>query len=312
MRSTDRPESMRVQRWEARGEWPLAFAAILFLVAYAWPILDPHIAAPWRLVCKVTDYSVWVLFVLDYLARLMLADRRGVYWRRHLLDLAVIALPILRPLRLLRLVMLLQALNRRATASLQGRIAIYVTGSTTLLIFCASLAVLDAERHRGGANITTFGTALWWAAVTVTTVGYGDHFPITGEGRLVAVGLMIGGIALLGTVTAAIATWLISRVREQDEAVEAVTRADLRILADKIDALHEQLAGSLLADVAPAQALHPGSPVSPRRSGFADPVAERRDPSKRAQGRSLAPALGRTPAAGRADGFGQTSDDCDG
>jgi voltage-gated potassium channel len=79
------------------------------------------VGSPWREICKTIDYAAWLIFVLDYGARLVLAQRRGHYFSRHVLDLAVIVLPILRPLRLLRLVMLLRVLNRRATDSLRGR-----------------------------------------------------------------------------------------------------------------------------------------------------------------------------------------------
>jgi voltage-gated potassium channel len=79
---------------------------------------------------------------------------------------------------------------------------------------CASLAVLNAERHHAGANIANFGDALWWSALTATTVGYGDRFPVTADGRFMAAGLTIGAIALLGTVTASLASWLIKRVRQ--------------------------------------------------------------------------------------------------
>ncbi|WP_237358201.1 potassium channel family protein [Rathayibacter tritici] len=60
----------------------------------------------------------------------------------------------------------------------------------------ASLAVLDAERDTPGALITTFDQALWWAFVTITTVGYGDLYPVTGTGRFIAAGIMLGGIAM--------------------------------------------------------------------------------------------------------------------
>lgn len=227
----------RVVRWEQRAEWPLAFTAAAFLLAYALPILDEGLSTQAKDGCRAVNLVAWATFAVDYFVRLGLATERWHYWSRHLHDLAIIALPILRPLRLLRLVMLLKVLNRSATGTLRGRIAIYVGGASVLLMFCAALAMLDAERHRPNANIETFPDALWWAASTVTTVGYGDRYPTTPQGRLVAAGLMVGGIALLGIVTASIASWLIDRVRDADEATAAATRADVKILTSRVDEL---------------------------------------------------------------------------
>ena len=235
----------RVRAWEQRAEWPLTVIALLFLVAYAWPILEPGLAPALRELCRVVNYLTWLLFALDFLARVMLARRRGRYVVRHLPDLAVVALPIFRPLRLLRLVLLLRVLNRRASESFRGRVVVYVSGSAVILILCASLAVLDAERGHPASNINTFGDALWWSITTVTTVGYGDHFPATTEGRAVAVGLMIGGIALIGVVTATIASWLIDRVRDIQESTEpdlAMLHAELREVRSELRALHELIA----------------------------------------------------------------------
>jgi voltage-gated potassium channel len=153
-----------------------------------------------------------------------------------------VALPLLRPLRLLRLVVLLSVLNRYAGGSLRGRVAVYVAGSTSLVLFVASLAVLDAERGAKGATITTFGDALWWAMTTVTTVGYGDRYPITTQGRFIAGGLMLAGIALLGIVTASLASWLLDRVREVEEQTQAATRADMVMLTAEVRALRAELA----------------------------------------------------------------------
>jgi voltage-gated potassium channel len=79
-----------------------------------------------------------------------------------------------------------------------------------------SLAILDAEQDAPHANITTFGDALWWAATTVTTVGYGDRFPVTTQGRFIAVALMAVGIGLVGAVTAAVAAWMVRQVQIED------------------------------------------------------------------------------------------------
>jgi voltage-gated potassium channel Kch len=112
------------------------------------------------------------IFVVDIVVRLFLADERMRYLVRHWYDVLVLALPLLRPLRLLRLIPLLSVLNRRATMRLRGRVGIYVAGGASLLAFCAALAVLDAERSSPDANISDFGDAIWWAVTTMTTVGY--------------------------------------------------------------------------------------------------------------------------------------------
>jgi voltage-gated potassium channel len=233
-------ESCR-QRWEDRAEWPLTWAALLFLAAYAVPILRPDLVSPWPTVCQLVTWATWGLFVVDYLVRLALSRDRVAFVRGNLFDLAVVALPLLRPLRLLRLVTLLAVLNRNVGGSMRGRVAVYVAGATSLILFIASLAALDAERGAKGATITTFGDAAWWAFTTVTTVGYGDFRPVTGQGRFIAGGLMLAGIALLGIVTASLASWLIDKVREVEEHTQAATRADLAALTPEIRALREEL-----------------------------------------------------------------------
>lgn len=90
---------------------------------------------------------------------------------------------MLRPLRLLRLATLLSLVNRRATSDLRGRVGLYVAGGSLLLAVVGALAVVDVERGADGANITTIGDAFWWAATTMTTLGYGDRYLVTQLGR---------------------------------------------------------------------------------------------------------------------------------
>jgi voltage-gated potassium channel len=101
-------------RWEEATNWPLMIAAVIFLAAYALPVLDPDLPT-WLLdLCRWLSWITWGVFVVDLVVRLALADERLRYLVRHWYDLLVIVLPLLRPLRLLRLIPLLSVLNRRA------------------------------------------------------------------------------------------------------------------------------------------------------------------------------------------------------
>jgi voltage-gated potassium channel len=215
--------------------------ALLFLGAYAWPILDPGLAEPWVRLCTAVTWLAWAAFALDYAVRLALAPDRRRFVRRNLLDLAVVVLPLLRPLRVLRVVWVLEILNRKAADSLRGRVASFVVTGTGLVMFVASLAALDAERGHPDANIVTFKDAVWWSFATITTVGYGDHYPVTDAGRLIAAALMVCGIGLLGVVTGWLASWLIDRVSEAEEEAQTATRRDVADLAAEVAALREEL-----------------------------------------------------------------------
>ena len=202
----------RVERWERQTEFPLLLLALAFLIAYAWPVLDPRLDPDVETVLLIASWSVWAAFAIDFAIRIVLAERRWTYVRSHWYDIALIVLPMLRPLRLLRLLALARVINRSATSSLVGRVGTYVIGTAVMSALLAAIAVLDVEQDASQANITTFGDALWWSATTVTTVGYGDRFPVTGEGRLIAVALMIVGIATVGAIIASITGWIVAQV----------------------------------------------------------------------------------------------------
>jgi len=208
----------RVERWERRSEVPMLLLACAFLVAYVWPVLDPELPRDTRTYLDLISWTVWGAFAIDFAIRIALADRRWSYILRHWYDVLLVAIPLLRPMRLLRLLAFVRVLNRTAAGSLAGKATAYVIGLAVVAVGLGSVAVLDVERGDPDANITTFGDALWWATTTVTTVGYGDHFPVTLEGRLLAFALILVGISLVGVVTASVAAWLIANV---DRPVES-------------------------------------------------------------------------------------------
>ncbi|UDY22925.1 potassium channel family protein [Nocardioides sp. Kera G14] len=207
----------RVESWERRSEVPLLLLALAFLVAYAWPVLNPHLDHELETSLSIVSWTVWVAFLADFVIRIGLAEERLRYVLRHWYDVALIALPMLRPLRLLRALAFARLLSRSATRTFTGRATLYVIGTAISSVFLGALTMLDAERGVPNANINSFGDALWWACETVTTVGYGDRFPVTTTGRSIAVALMVIGIALVGSVTAAVATWFISHVQAERE-----------------------------------------------------------------------------------------------
>jgi voltage-gated potassium channel len=215
----------RLQRWERRSEWPLAIAAVVFLVLFSRQVIAEPRGREGHLLWAI-DWAIWSLFVVDYFVRLSLATDRWHWFVRHLLDFAIVTLPLVRPLRLLRLIVLIKVLQKAIGDAFRGKILVYTVSGVLLLIYSASLAVFDKERYLPGATINSFGKALWWS---------------TNTGRVIAVLLMIGGISLVGVVTAALASWIIQRVAEEDALNQAATVAHIDELRGEIRGLAEQL-----------------------------------------------------------------------
>lgn len=105
---------------------------------------------------------------------------------------------------------------------------------------------LDVERAAARANITTFSDALWWAMSTVSTVGYGDHYPVTAAGRAIGVMLMIAGVGIFGVTPAAAAAWFVSADRAEERQQEAGTltglTAEITVLCQAVSELSARLA----------------------------------------------------------------------
>ncbi|WP_231391925.1 potassium channel family protein [Arthrobacter sp. 35W] len=212
---------MTQDRWRRHSEWPLFAAALIFLAAYSVQVIANLNEAP-SLAVDVVIWATWAVFVVDYAANLYLAPNRG-RWA------------------------LLRVFHRTAGNALRGRILTFVLGSAALLVYCGALAVLDAEENADGSNITNFGDALWWALVTIATVGYGDYYPVTFVGRCVAAGLMVSGIAVLGVVTASVASWLVEHVATGAASATAQADATLRQEVQRLAGQVERLTSVLEA-----------------------------------------------------------------
>ncbi|MET8247962.1 ion channel [Streptomyces sp. NPDC005202] len=211
-------DDSRTARWEHRAGVPLGVASLLYLASYAVRVLGPELPGPVRDLCLAVLYASWALFVVDYAVRWHLSGEGVHFVHRHWLDSVVVLLPLLRPVRIVRVYDAMQERRRgQPHMPLQARVMLYAGMSAGLLGFAAALVMYQYEHAAPHASIRTFGDSLWWAASTLATVGYGDVVPVTFVGRLVAVALMGCGVALLGAVTGSFSSWLMQRFARGDD-----------------------------------------------------------------------------------------------
>ncbi|KAB1150724.1 two pore domain potassium channel family protein [Streptomyces luteolifulvus] len=202
----------RTARWERRAGTPLAVASLLFLASYAVGVLGEDLPGPVRDLSRAVLYGSWALFIVDYAVRWRLSGEGPGFVHRHWLDSVVVVLPLLRPVRIVRVYDAMQARRPgEPRMTLQARVMLYAGLSSSLLGLSAALAEYHYEHNAPGASIRTFGDALWWSVATLSTVGYGDVVPVTVIGRLIAVVLMGCGLALLGAVTGSFSSYLMQR-----------------------------------------------------------------------------------------------------
>ncbi|MEV5609788.1 potassium channel family protein [Streptomyces sp. NPDC052225] len=211
---TDSPLS----RWERHNGAALAVASLLYLAAYAIRVLGHGLPEAIRDLCLAVTLAAWAVFLVDYVVRLRLSGQPlHRFLRTHWLDTLVLVLPLLRPVRVVQTYETVQRHHHEPLLSLHARVITYAGLSAGLLGFAASLTVYAYEHGAPGASIRTYGDSVWWACTTLSTVGYGDMAPVTPVGRLVAVGLMGCGLALLGAVTGSFSSWLLQIFAREGE-----------------------------------------------------------------------------------------------
>ena len=192
------------------------------------------------------DTAVCVLFFGDFCVQLARAPNRWRYFTRWgWIDLLssipmIDALRVGRVARVLRVLRVLRGvrstkllaefvLERRAKGAFLAASLL-----SLLLIVVGSIAILQFEAVPG-ANIASADDAVWWAIVTLTTVGYGDRFPITPEGRIVAALLMTAGIGLFGTFSGFVASWFLRPGQRENDVDIAELRAELRAIRELLE-----------------------------------------------------------------------------
>lgn len=192
-----------INRWEKRTAIPLALLAVLFLAIWAIQVLGNVSKLEWEIL-EAANIVIWFIFVVDFIYRFVFHYDKAHFLRTNLVELVALILPFFRFFRMFRVITALGFLTR-VMQSQQGRVGFYIAVILPTLMFGGAIGILEAEQLAPGSNITNFGDAFWWAGVTLFTVGYGDFYPITWEGRAIAFVLMLSGWAILAVLTATVA-----------------------------------------------------------------------------------------------------------
>ncbi len=206
---------------------------------------------PWTTIGTVLNWLTWCTFALEAAVMLWVVERRGVWLRAHLIDMAVVILtPPFAPaawqagriFRLARLLRLVRVFSIRRLLSLEGMKYAALVAAGTVVVGGAVFAAVEKEQH-----LTTWD-GVWWAVTTVTTVGYGDISPKTDGGRIIAMAIMLVGIGFVALLTAFIANRFVHQQRETS-AKEDQVLSELREIRERLERLERlETAGSVEVD----------------------------------------------------------------
>ena len=261
--------------WEERSSRPMFVASVLYLLAFAAPIMSTRIQEPYDGYLNILQLILWGLFAADYCIRLYLAPRRLYFITHNLMNLAIVLLPAWRIVSFLA--MIYMTANRQYKRL--SELAVKLFGYTAIFIIMFALAIYSVESSAPGAMIRDLPTAYWWTFTTLATVGYGDVYPITGIGRVIAVVVMLYGVGMVAVATGALASWIIEKIGGREEQEYPATKADVDDLRQEISELRALLAREYarreahdytLREVVDEDGVHPvpSEAEAARRAGF--------------------------------------------
>lgn len=224
--------------WEDRTSTPMFVASVLYLLVFAAPIMSTRIQEPYDGYLNIIQLILWGLFAADYCVRLYLAPRRLYFITHNLMNLAIVLLPAWRIVSFLAMIHL--TANRQYKRL--SELAMKLFGYTAIFIIMFALSIYSVESSEPGSMIRDLPTAYWWTFTTLATVGYGDVYPITGIGRVIAVVVMLYGVGLVAVATGALASWIIEKIGGVEEQEHPATKADVDDLRQEISELRALLA----------------------------------------------------------------------
>ena len=205
-------------RWQSATTVPLALLGVAFIVFYSvWVLAD--LSDELQFISFIVVIVVWVVFTIDLVVRLAMTPRgaRTSYAWKNPLDVLAVGLPVFRALHVAALVQRGPFFAERIGNAVRARAITFMVLYGGVFVWFLAIATLHAERTAPGSTITSLGDAIWWAAVTIFTVGYGDVVPVTVQGRVYGILLMIGGVAIIATASAVVVSWITERVKQHSE-----------------------------------------------------------------------------------------------
>jgi voltage-gated potassium channel len=215
----------------------LCLFALGILAAKALVELSPETTT----ILEYADVAVCLVFLGDFVFSLVRAEDRVRYlrtwgWLDLLSSIPSIevarwgrAARVLRVLRVLRGLRASQSVSTILLRTRPGDSVLAAGASALMILVLCSIAILHFESG-GDGNIRSGEDAVWWALSTITTVGYGDRFPVTAEGRLVGAILMCAGVGLFGVLSGFVASWFIAPEERRQEGELAALHQELRSL----------------------------------------------------------------------------------
>lgn len=247
------PMDERSRHIAKRFQLPMLVAALLVIPVIA--IEQSELGDPWRTTASVLNWAIWIAFAIELVVMLSVVPNRRDWVMNHPIEVIVVLLTppflpaslqaarVLRLLRLLRLVRVAQL--ARTVFSLDG------LRWASLLAMMTALGGGAAFAYAEGAELSTWD-GVWWAMTTMTTVGYGDIYPHTQLGRLIAIAVMLVGIGFVAILTAALAERFVSREVQQETAsvsadvehAEDMVLAELRAVTARLQQIEARLSQS--------------------------------------------------------------------
>ncbi len=248
-----------VDRIERVTKYPMAVLGIAWLVI-AVIVLSTDVNSSPSIFLVSALFVLWVMLLVEYLVRLVVTpDRRG-YLKRRWVEPATVVVPPFQGWHVIgieKMSLLFYEGELRVEAILRHHSLFRVLIAAAATLVLGAWLVLLFDENAKGSNIHNYPDALWWAIVTVTTVGYGDRYPVSAGGRVVATMLMLVGIGLIGVLTATVASVFIKEHTDANKEEFKKGHADLgqllSVISDRLADVERRL-GASQADVAAVDA----------------------------------------------------------